>query len=177
MTTGISAAAPGSGAVASRFADLAALAAMVGRPLGVSAWQEIGQARVDSFAAVTGDGQWIHIDPARAARGPYGGPIAHGLLLASLMPGPVVELLAVDGIDLVLNAGLERLTFPAPVLVGERVRVRAELASFTWRVRGAADVTVEACVEVQQRPAVGCSALLRLVLRPRSAPRRRDSRP
>jgi acyl dehydratase len=104
----------------------------VGQELGVSPWLEITQDRVDAFADATGDHQFIHVDPERAARTPFGGTIAHGLLTLSLVPslgdartGVVFDLQP----RMRINYGLNRVRFPAPVRVGKRVRLRTTLQS------------------------------------------------
>ena len=95
---------------------------LVGRPIGVSAWHEISQDRVNMFADATGDRQWIHVDPARAAAGPFGGPIAHGYLTLALAPLFISDVLVVDRLEAALNYGLNKVRFPAPVPVGSRLR-------------------------------------------------------
>jgi acyl dehydratase len=99
----------------------------VGSDLGVSAWHEVTQARVDAFAAATGDHQWIHTDPQRAQTSPFGGTIAHGYYTLSLAPALLSELVTFDGFAMAVNYGLEKLRFPAPLPVGEQVRMRARL--------------------------------------------------
>ena len=105
------------------------LPGLAGEQLGASAWHTVTQAAVDTFAEATGDRQWIHVDHARAAAGPFGGTIAHGYLTLALAPEFLDEIVEVDGVSLVLNYGLNRVRFPAPVPVGSRVRVRAEVVS------------------------------------------------
>ena len=99
-----------------------ALKALQGARLGPSSWLEVTQERVHQFAAATGDHQWIHVDPERAASGPFGGPIAHGYLTLSLTPVVLGEILDVRGFALAVNYGCERVRFPSPVPVGSRVR-------------------------------------------------------
>ncbi len=99
-----------------------------GRELGVTAWREITQAEVDAFAEATGDHQWIHVDPARAADSPLGGTIVHGLLTLSFAPTMTASLLSLTGVAFALNYGYDRVRFPAPLHVGARVRMRATLA-------------------------------------------------
>jgi acyl dehydratase len=108
------------------------LRGLVGQELGVSPWLEITQHRVDAFADVTGDRQYIHVDPERAARTPLGGTVAHGFLTLSLLPslgdarnGVVFELHP----KMRINYGLNRVRFPAPVRVGKRIRLRTTLQS------------------------------------------------
>lgn len=104
---------------------------MVGRDLGVSAWQAVGQDRIDAFAACTGDRQWIHVDAERARReSPFGGTIAHGYLTLSLVAAMVLEVdLVPRGAKAALNYGLDKVRFVAPVRAGARVRGRFTLLS------------------------------------------------
>ena len=138
------------------------LKALVGTELGPSDWLEVTQDRVDNFADATGDHQWIHVDPARARTGPYGGTIAHGYLTLALVIPLWTEVLHIDGVTAAVNYGLNRLRFPSPVPVGSRVRLRA-------RVVGAEDVpdgvqlTVQFTVERDgtEKPAAVGEALYR----------------
>jgi acyl dehydratase len=107
----------------------AALEAHVGTRIGVSDWRTITQDMVDQFAQVTDDEQWIHVDPDRAADGPFGTTIAHGFLTLSLCSVLLGEALQVNGVQMVINYGLERVRYPAPTRVGERVRGVVELQS------------------------------------------------
>ena len=104
---------------------IAGLQALEGKDLGASDWLTITQDRVNTFAAATGDHQWIHVDVKRATAGPFGGPIAHGYLTLSLVVPLLDELLDVRGVSMAVNYGLDKLRFPSPVLVGSRVRLRA----------------------------------------------------
>ena len=99
----------------------------VGTVLGVSDWITVDQARIDAFAAVTGDDQWIHVDRARAATGPYGTTVAHGYLTLSLLPLFAATALTFTDQRAGINYGLNRVRFPAPVPVGSRLRGRFEL--------------------------------------------------
>src|SRR4051795_2691837 len=105
------------------------LRAAMGTELGVTDWHEVTQAEVDAFADATGDHQWIHVDPERAARSPLGGTIAHGLFTLSLAPAMTSALLSFEGFAFALNYGYNRVRFPAPLPVGSRVRMRATLAA------------------------------------------------
>ena len=107
-----------------------------GRHLGYSDWHEISQRQVDLFAEATWDQQWIHVDPDRAADGPSGGTIAHGFLIVSLAPALLAEIMQFDGVDIMVNRGLGELRLRAPVPVGARVRMGAELLSVRRRPRG-----------------------------------------
>jgi acyl dehydratase len=105
------------------------LKAKVGEELGVSDWHEVGQAEIDAFADATGDHQWIHVDPERAAATPFGSTIAHGLYTLSLGPRFAGSVFTVDGFAFALNYGYDKVRFPAPLPVDSRVRMRATLAS------------------------------------------------
>ncbi len=104
------------------------IAAAVGTQLGTSEWLEITQERVDRFADATGDHQWIHVDPVRAARGPFGAPIAHGYLTLSLIPFLGAQIFALDTAGPKLNYGVNKVRFTNPVRVGSRIRAHATLA-------------------------------------------------
>ncbi|MGO9358214.1 MAG: MaoC family dehydratase [Xanthobacteraceae bacterium] len=108
---------------------------LVGRDIGVSSWRLVDQARVDTFADVTEDHQFIHVDPARAAREtPFGGTIAHGFLTLSLLSTFAYEVLpTVDGVAMSVNYGFDKLRFISPVRAGARVRGRFRLAEATFR--------------------------------------------
>ncbi|OLF18542.1 MaoC family dehydratase [Actinophytocola xanthii] len=107
---------------------LAELAALAGRELDPSDWHRISQERIDTFAAATGDHQWIHVDPERAATGPFGTTIAHGYLTLALLIPLWSQLLRIDGIRMAVNYGLNRVRLPAPVPAGGQVRLRARVA-------------------------------------------------
>ena len=104
-----------------------ALAGAVGQHLGWSEWFEITQDRIDTFADATGDDQWIHVDVERAKDGPFGKTIAHGYLTLSLTNKFLPDLITVEDISMGINYGVNKVRFPAPVPVGSRVRVGAEL--------------------------------------------------
>lgn len=105
------------------------LRGFVGSELGTSDWHLVDQVRIDRFAQVTEDEQWIHVDPERAADGPYGTTIAHGFLSVSLIPVMLNEIYQVEGAALRVNYGLNRVRFPAPVPSGARIRGTAVLLS------------------------------------------------
>jgi len=102
--------------------------ALPGREFGPSRPRAVTQAQVDEFADATGDHQWIHVDPIRAAEGPYGGTIAHGFLVVSLVPVLLRELLVVEALGPSINYGLNKVRFPAPVRVGARVEATVRIA-------------------------------------------------
>ncbi|MHC5795909.1 MaoC family dehydratase [Lacisediminihabitans sp. FW035] len=111
------------------FTNPAALLDAVGAHLGTTRWLEIDQNRIDSFALATGDGQWIHVDPERAAAGPFGGTIAHGYLTLSLLAPLTAQLLDVKEVRMAINYGLDRVRFLQPVRSGSRVRASASVTS------------------------------------------------
>ncbi|HET9071027.1 MAG TPA: MaoC family dehydratase [Acidimicrobiales bacterium] len=133
------------------------LEAHVGQHLGYSEWHEITQDRVDRFADATDDHQWIHVDVERAKAGPFGGPIAHGYLTLSLAPALLGQILAVRGVAMGVNYGLNRLRFPSPVPVGSRLRAGAELVA-AERIPGGAQVTLQTTFEVEGAPKPSCVA-------------------
>ena len=99
----------------------------VGDELGVSAWRDVTQADIDAFAEVTGDDQWIHVDPERAKDTPFGGTIAHGYFTLSLAPVFSYELFELTGVAMGINYGANKVRFPAPLPVGSKVRMRMTL--------------------------------------------------
>ncbi|PKV98735.1 MaoC family dehydratase [Nocardia fluminea] len=105
------------------------LTGAVGTHLGYSDWHTITQAQIDTFADATGDHQWIHVDPAKAALGPFGSTIAHGYLTLSLVPDLVGQVYRVEGVRMGVNYGANKLRFPAPVPVDSTVRAGVELLS------------------------------------------------
>ena len=107
--------------------SLADLRALMGTTVAVSDWLTITQAQIDLFAQATGDHQWIHVDPVRAAQGPFGAPIAHGFLTLSLIPQMMESSLRVDGVRMGVNYGLNKVRFIAPVPVNSRLRGHMKL--------------------------------------------------
>ena len=99
----------------------------IGQEVAVSDWLTITQAQIQLFADATGDQQWIHTDPERAAKGPFGAPIAHGFLTLSLLPRFFEETFAIEGAKMGVNYGLNKVRFPAPVPVGSRLRAHIKL--------------------------------------------------
>ncbi|MCX5562154.1 MaoC family dehydratase [Streptomyces sp. NBC_00038] len=120
---------------------------LAGSDLGTSEWIEITQERIDTFADATGDHQWIHVDPEKAAAGPFGAPIAHGYLTLSLFIPLFTELLDVEGVATKVNYGLNKVRFPSPVKVGSRIRLVARLASVE-DVPGGVQVAVDGTIEI-----------------------------
>ncbi len=111
------------------FEGIDEVTAAVGRHLGSSDWLEITQHRIDQFADATGDHQWIHVDPARAAEGPFGTTIAHGYLTMSLSNYFLPQIVEVRGVSMGVNYGANKVRFPSPVPVGSKVRASVELVA------------------------------------------------
>lgn len=111
------------------FETLADLKACVGDEVAVSDWETITQERIDQFAEATGDHQWIHVDPERAAKGPFGKTIAHGFLTLSMLPHFFQNALELKDVKMGINYGLNRVRFTSPVPVGSEVRARLKLLS------------------------------------------------
>jgi acyl dehydratase len=136
---------------------------LVGKNLGHSAWREITQEQVNTFAEATDDHQWIHVDPERAKQGPFGAPIAHGFLTLSLLIPMWSELFDVTGVATKVNYGLDKVRFTSPVKVGSRIRMTVTITD-VQEVKGnglhlVADGTIE--IEGQERPAVVATFLNR----------------
>ena len=146
------------------FADLAELTAAEGAELGPTDWLVLDQARVDQFAEATDDHQWIHVDPERAASGPYGGTIAHGLLTLSLLPHFMHDLYRVDGVAMAINYGFNKVRFITPVRTGSRLRARSKLTSVT-EVGGGLQATLTTTIEVEgsAKPAAVVESIVRYV--------------
>ena len=134
--------------MATTFSGIDDLKARAGEHLGHSDWVEVTQEQVNLFADATGDHQWIHIDPERAKAGPFGGPIAHGYLTLSLAPGLLPQIIEVRGISMGVNYGCNKVRFPAPVPVGSKLRLGAQLAGVD-DVAGGAQVTLNLTFEVE----------------------------
>ena len=128
------------------FAHLTELQALVGTEIGTSDWVTVEQERIDEFARATGDLQWIHVDPVRAAAGPFGGTIAHGFLTLSLLPQMGASAIDIGGVRMGVNYGLNKVRFPAPVPVGSRLRGHFKLTGFE-PIEGGAQITFEVTME------------------------------
>jgi acyl dehydratase len=136
------------------YEGIADFEAHVGEHLGYSDWRRVTQREIDLFADATGDHQWIHVDPAKAADGPYGKTIAHGYLTLSLVPILVQRIYRVTGLSMQVNYGVDKLRFPAPVPVDSRIRAGAELIKVERNEKGGrATVRVTVEVEGSDRPA------------------------
>ncbi len=129
-----------------RFTRLADLAAVVGSEFAQSESLLIDQQRIDAFAHATEDRQWIHIDPQRAASGPFGATIAHGFLTLSLLPKLMHSAFAIDDVRMGVNCGANRVRFPAPVPVGSRLQARFKLLAFE-PIDGGAQLIIEATMQ------------------------------
>jgi acyl dehydratase len=125
------------------------------RELGTSPWHDITQEQVDRFAEATGDHQWIHVDPERAAAGPFGSTVAHGYLTLSMLPMLLAEVVTVSDAALGLNYGTEKIRFTNPVPVGSRVRLHAKLVKTQRRGPSVIwNVGVEVEIEGKEKPAL-----------------------
>ncbi|MFF3985915.1 MaoC family dehydratase [Streptomyces sp. NPDC001797] len=141
---------------------LAELKKLAGSDLGSSDWIEVTQDRIDTFADATGDHQWIHVDPERAAAGPFGAPIAHGYLTLSLFIPLFTELLDVRGVTTKVNYGLNKVRFPSPVKAGSRIRLTGRLTEVE-DVPGGVQIAVDGTIEIEggAKPAAVLQSLSR----------------
>jgi acyl dehydratase len=139
------------------YAHLADLQPLAGQEIGCSGWMLIDQPRINQFAQATGDHQWIHTDPARAADGPFGAPVAHGFLTLSLLPALLETAFVIDDVHMGVNYGLNRVRFMSPVRVGSRVRGRFKLVSYE-PLEGGAQLTVDATIEIEGAEKPACVA-------------------
>lgn len=138
---------------------------LVGRELGVGDWVTIDQQRVNDFADVTGDHQWIHVDVDRARKeSPYRAPIAHGFLTLSLIPALSKDNFRIQNAQLVINYGLNKVRFLNAVPVGSRIRVRSELVDVKAK-DATADLTVRHTVEIDgvEKPAAVAEMIARVL--------------
>lgn len=136
----------------------------VGEEVGVSEWMIVDQERIDRFAEATGDHQWIHVDPVRAAEGPFGSTIAHGYLTLAATNKFMPEILRVEGISMGINYGVNKVRFPHPVAVDSRIRGRATITSCE-EIEGGVQVVITMYVEVDgiDRPACVCETVSRFM--------------
>jgi acyl dehydratase len=141
--------------MAARTTTLADLPGLAGTEIGTSDWVTVTQERIDTFADATDDHQWIHVDPERAATGPFGAPIAHGFLTLSLFIPLWSQLLEVTDATTLVNYGLDKVRFTSPVRAGSRVRLVATLSSVT-EVKGGLQLAVSGVLELEgsERPAL-----------------------
>jgi acyl dehydratase len=141
-------------AMTTTFDNPLALLDSAGRHLGYSDWLEIDQQRINLFADATGDHQWIHVDPDKAASGPFGKTIAHGYLTLSLANLFLPQIMQVNNVSMGVNYGCDKVRFPAPVPVGSRIRGGGEVLS-AEEVKGGVQVVVRITIEIEgsERPA------------------------
>lgn len=146
------------------FANLSEFVAAAGSQLGPTEWMEITQDRVNLFADATDDHQWIHVDPERAAAGPFGGTIAHGLLTLSLLPHFMHQLYRVDNVALAVNYGYNKVRFITPVKVGANVRAGAVISKVD-ELDGAVQATLTVTVEIEgsDKPAAVVESIVRII--------------
>ena len=135
----------------------------LGEELGVSEWHAVSQDDVDCFAEVTGDRQWIHTDVEQARSGPFRGTIAHGFYTLALIPMLMGQVLSLQGFGFVVNYGLNRVRFPSPVPVGERVRLRLSLEAISTGP-GSSDITLLSSLECpsQEKPVCVAESVVRV---------------
>ena len=139
------------------------LKSRVGTEIGVSEWKLVTQEDIDTFAQVTGDDQFIHVDPERAKETPFGGTIAHGFYTLSLAPRFSYDLFHLEGVAFGLNYGLNKLRFPAPLPVGKKVRMRMQLQGVD-DIPGGAQITMLYTFEVEggEKPVCVAESLSRV---------------
>ncbi|CAM5736744.1 MaoC family dehydratase [Mycolicibacterium aubagnense] len=147
------------------FDNLSEFVAAAGSQLGPTEWMEITQDRVNLFAEATDDHQWIHVDPERAAAGPFGGTIAHGLLTLSLLPHFMHQLYRVDNVALAVNYGYNKVRFITPVKVGANVRAAAVISKVD-ELDGAVQATMTVTVEIEgsEKPAAVVESIVRIIV-------------
>jgi acyl dehydratase len=133
------------------------LAERVGQKVGTSSWRTVRQDDIDLFAKLTGDEQWIHTDPARAASGPFGATVQHGFLTLGLATGLLWEVCTVEGFGVVLNYGLNKVRFPAPLRVGRRIRMHVDVAEVK-ALDGGAEAVYRLTYEIDGEPKPCCVA-------------------
>lgn len=146
------------------FGNLSEFVAAAGSQLGPTEWMEVTQDRVNLFADATDDHQWIHVDPERAAAGPFGGTIAHGLLTLSLLPHFTHQMYRLDNIALAVNYGYNKVRFITPVKVGANVRAGAVISKVD-ELDGAVQATMTVTVEIEgsDKPAAVVESIVRII--------------
>ncbi len=139
------------------FGSFEEIEAAAGEEIGVGEWVEIDQDRVDAFADVTGDHQWIHVDRERAAQSPFGGTIAHGYLTLSLLPWLGSQVFSLETPGAKLNYGVNKVRFPAPVPVGSRIRTRVTMGE-SVAVAAGRQLTLQHVIEIEGADKPACVA-------------------
>lgn len=140
------------------FSSVDELAALTGQVIGHSDWVTVTQEAVNLFADATGDHQWIHVDPTKAAAGPFGTTIAHGFMTLSLLPQFFKTMYRVEGVKMAVNYGLNKVRFPSPVPVGSRVRGVGSVVNVDDLGDGAYQITLSTTVEVEGSAKPACVA-------------------
>jgi acyl dehydratase len=139
-----------------QFDSVAGVLAAVGRDLGATAWMTLTQQRINLFADATDDHQWIHVDEARAAAGPFGGCIAHGYLTLSLASKFLPELVQYEHLKMGVNYGCEKVRFPSPVRAGSRIRGHGVVVAAEEVKGGGVQVTIRVTVEIEGSAKPAC---------------------
>jgi acyl dehydratase len=137
--------------------DVGELHRYAGQHLGFSNWRDITQEDVTRYALLTHDDQWIHVDPERAAKGPFGATVAHGFHTLGLFTGMLGEILVVEGVETILNYGVNRVRFPAPARVGGRIRMGLGIDDVEL-IRGDVQVIYGATFEIEGQVKPACVA-------------------
>jgi acyl dehydratase len=134
----------------------------VGQELGVSQWVAVDQDRINAFADTTGDHQWIHVDVERAKETPFGGTIAHGYFTLSLIPALSRQVFGMEGFTFALNYGLNRVRFPSPMPVGQKVRCTVKVAE-VQEIPGGVQTMMEMTLEREggEKPVCVAETLVR----------------
>ncbi|WP_160109818.1 MaoC family dehydratase [Pseudomonas izuensis] len=146
------------------YETLAELQGLVGEVVGTSDWVTIDQQRINTFAEATGDHQWIHTDPERAAKGPFGKTIAHGFLTLSLLPTFMTNAFELRNVKMGVNYGMNKVRFVQPVPVDSRLRGHFKVQSFEPLEGNGAQITYEMTVEIEgaAKPACVAETILRV---------------
>jgi acyl dehydratase len=146
------------------FNGISELTAAAGEELGTSDWLAVDQERINMFADATGDRQWIHVDAERAAAGPFGGTIAHGMLTLSLLSAFLPQIYRVEGVTMAINYGLNKVRFPAPVPAGSRLRATSRITSVK-PLDGAVQAELSTTIEIEHgaKPACVAESIVRYV--------------
>jgi acyl dehydratase len=146
------------------FNGTAELVAAAGEELGTSDWLVVDQERINTFADATGDHQWIHVDIDKAAKGPFGGTIAHGLLTLSLLPVFLQQIYRVDGVQMAVNYGLDKVRLPSPVRVGAKLRATTRIADVV-ELEGAVQAKLATTIEIEgaAKPACVVESIVRYI--------------
>ncbi|TDC99381.1 MaoC family dehydratase [Saccharopolyspora terrae] len=146
------------------FGSIAEFSAAAGEELGSSEWLVVDQERINTFADATGDHQWIHVDVEKAAKGPFGGTIAHGLLTLALLPTFLHQIYRVDNVSMAINYGMNKVRLPAPVPAGAKLRGTTKLLEVT-PIEGAVQAVLSTTIEIEggAKPACVVESIVRYV--------------